>query len=650
MTDFWELQDRARHRSFLLIFLFACSSILTLLVLNIVVAGFSRWDLRAEGLHRWLWDSGCWARTTGAALLVITGGMIFKTYQLRSGGSAIADLLGGRRLSLATDSDAEVRLLNVVEEMAIASGLPMPSVYVVPFEFCINAFVAGHSGRDVCLGFTLGAVDKLTRDEMQALAATQFGHVFNGDMRLNMRLAVLLHGLMALATAGRLLVFGALGLRGLVSIGGRLLAPLWLGCGLAFWIVGLVGNLCGRLLQLAFCRQRAWLSDASAIQYTRNPDSVASLLKKAGAYNTWLRNPHGVEIDHFCFGDALGDERLGILRTHPRLLDRTRRIEPAFHGDFRKALDDLKFPEPQLPFNLVRGATRPEAVIHGDPIADAIKGSSPFAAMPAAGALLRIGTFDSHAIRRAAELRLRVADPLERARKDPLAAVALVYALLISSDESTREQQWSRLELKESQPLVTESRLQHDSVRNFDGEEKLTLIELLAAPLRALAADQIDQLVEGIDALARVDRQIDLFEFSLKKIVLHHLSTGRPESPREIERHLSETRLVRDSEIVISALAHVGHDDAGEIEAAFSNGRGELDVESLLVLQPLESCGLEEMNAALDRLCWLRPMDKKRFITACVATVSSDGQLREKEKMLFRATCAAIDIPCPPLI
>ena len=113
-------------------------------MLNIVVAGFSRWDLRAEGLHRWLWDSGCWARTTGAALLVITGGMIFKTYQLRSGGSAIADLLGGRRLSLATDSDAEVRLLNVVEEMAIASGLPMPSVYVVPFEFCINAFVAGH--------------------------------------------------------------------------------------------------------------------------------------------------------------------------------------------------------------------------------------------------------------------------------------------------------------------------------------------------------------------------------------------------------------------------------------------------------------------------------------------------------------------------
>lgn len=632
MTDFWQHQDRARARSSALLALFVLSVIVTLLALNLGTAALTRWEFHDQGWRAWLWDPQCWAWTTGAALLIIAGGVFLKHRELRGGGSAIADLLGGRRVSLATDNRQEVQLLNVVEEMAIAAGLPMPEVHVLPFEFCLNAFVAGHSQRDVCLGFTAGAVDKLTREEMQALAAEQFARVFNGDMRLNMRLAVMLHGLMAVSMFGRVMMLGSLRLRGLTLAGGRLFAPLWLGTGIVFALVGFIGNLCGRFLQLAFCRQRCWLADATAVQYTRNPGSVAGLLKKSGWHNTWIRNPYAIEINHFLFGDARGEKAFRLIRTHPEILDRVRRLEPNFHGDFRQALDELKFPEPELPFSQVRAPEK-----------------RPSPSLPITGAILQIGAFTGDAIEHAQALRDRIADPLERARQDPFTAVALVYALLISGKDDTRSSQYTQLELTESQPLVAEIRRQHEAIRELGAEERLTLIELLAAPLRDLSSDQVRQLTVGIDQLSRADAQINLFEFSLKKIVLHQLEALRPNGTEDLERALTETRLIRDSELVLSALAHVGTDDEDDIAAAFQSGGNELDLEASLVLQPLNQCGLDPMNAALDRLCWLRPADKQRFVTACATTISAAGEIRPNERILFRATCAALDIPCPPL-
>jgi len=294
VTDFWELQDRARGKTVLLLVLFAISVVVTVAAINLAVAAIVHWETRSAGDWRWLWDARTAAYTSAATLFIIACGTLLKYRELNVGGMAIADMLGGEPVTFNSQTLEERRLLNVVEEMALAAGVPTPPVYVLKFEFCINAFAAGHSPNDAVIGVSRGALDKLTRDELQALMGHEFSHIFNGDMRLNMRMTALLHGLMAVSLAGRALVLSSFRLRGLTPTGGRMFAPLWLSLGLVFWIVGWIGNVCGRVIQAAVCRQREYLADASAIQYTRQLDGLGGVLKKAGWYNSWLRHPYAV--------------------------------------------------------------------------------------------------------------------------------------------------------------------------------------------------------------------------------------------------------------------------------------------------------------------------------------------------------------------
>lgn len=638
MSSFWEQQDRARGRSFLLVALFILSVLVTLAAINFAVALVVRWDLRQDDGWRWLWDARTAGITSAATLAIIAGGAFLKSRELRIGGAAIADMIGGEPIAFNAQTVEERRVLNVVEEMALASGMPVPPVYVMKFEFCLNAFAAGHTPRDAVIGISQGALDKLTRDELQALVGHEFSHIFNGDMRLNMRLTFLLHGLMAVSLAGRALVFSSFRLRGPAPSGGRLFAPLWLTLGLIFWIIGWIGNICGRAIQAAICRQREYLADASAIQYTRHPESLAGVLKKAGWYNSWLRNPYAVVANHFLFGDCFGDSAFRLFRTHPRLIDRIRRVDPAFHGDYRRAIDELKFPAPSMPdLDDRRDASGRKPA------------SPPGAAIPMVAAADRMGVIGPGELKMARETRHRIPPTLDEAARSPMTAVALVYALAIGGTKDLRDRQL-RLIATHDPAMLADTRPLLDRLNDRDTEARLTLAQISVTALRQLSREQYARFRDCLHKLVGADRQVSLLEFALEKLVLRQLDPGFDFVEEEERDHGPPDRVLETrAPLVLSALAHAGRDEPPAIRAAFSNGLRRLPSGHAAALVSLKDCNLDDLNTALDALNTLELPKKRAFIEACAATIEHDGEIRPAEITLFRAICGALDLPCPPL-
>jgi Zn-dependent protease with chaperone function len=269
--------------------------------------------------------------------VVIGGGTLFRTAQLRKGGAAVADLLGGRRVDPMTQDPAERVLLNVVEEMSIAAGLPVPAVFVMDREGGINAFAAGHTVNDAAVAVTRGMLESLSRDELQGVVAHEFSHILNGDMRLNVRIMGLLFGILILTVVGRGILRGSMGggrirVSGSRRGGGGQVAII----GVALVVLGYLGVLVGRLIQAAVSRQREFLADAAAVEFTRNPSGLAGALKRIGAASAGSRiqDHHAQEAGHLFFAPGLRAGLSGLTATHPPLAKRIQRIDPRWDGSF----------------------------------------------------------------------------------------------------------------------------------------------------------------------------------------------------------------------------------------------------------------------------------------------------------------------------
>ena len=272
------------------------------------------------------WDPQLFGWVVVGTLAVVLAGAAYKFLRLARGGSEVAEELGGRLLAAEpTDAD-ERRLRNVVEEMALAAGVPVPKVYVLDRDSGINAFAAGHSAEDAAIGITRGGMTQLTRDELQGVIGHEFSHLLNGDMRLNIRIMGVLFGIVCLTVIGRVLLYSRGG-------GSRGRAPMVL-LGVALLVIGALGVLFGRLIQAALSRQREMLADASAVQFTRNPAGLAGALRKIGSVGARIDSPHAGEASHMFFENGLGKPVFGWLATHPSLAERIRAIDPAWDGRF----------------------------------------------------------------------------------------------------------------------------------------------------------------------------------------------------------------------------------------------------------------------------------------------------------------------------
>ena len=277
--------------------------------------------------------------TLGVTFALIVVVSLSKIAALKSGGSAVAESMGGRRVLTTTQDFNERRLLNVVEEMALASGVAMPCVYVLDGEPGMNAFAAGYSTKDAAVAVTRGLLDALNREELQAVIAHEFSHILNGDMKLNIRLVGFLFGIFALTIVGvglfhvaRMMAFSSGGRSRNKKDNGAAVAAAIVALGLICWIVGYIGFFFGRVIQSGISRQREYLADASAVQFTRNPSGLANALKLIGAQGSVLQSAKAMEVSHMLFASGLKS----VFATHPPLAERIRRWDPDFDGDFSK--------------------------------------------------------------------------------------------------------------------------------------------------------------------------------------------------------------------------------------------------------------------------------------------------------------------------
>jgi Zn-dependent protease with chaperone function len=655
--DFFARQDQARKKTKLLVFYFVVAVVLIItLVYFVVLIAFTASDAQhhhsyqSEPIQFSWWNLNVFLAAVFGTLTVVFLGSAWKTSQLSGGGGVVAGQMGGRLVSQGTADADERKLLNVVEEMSIAAGVPMPQVYVLDGEEGINAFAAGHSPSDAAIGVTRGCIHMLSRDELQGVIGHEFSHILNGDMRLNLRLLGIIFGILCLATIGRILLYAR-------SSNSRDKNPLPI-LGIALLIIGGIGVFFGRLIQSAVSRQREFLADASSVQFTRNPGGLSGALQKIGrySYGSKLESAHAPDMCHMFFSNGLGDPLFNLMATHPPIPDRIRAIDEAWDGKFpalkpeqfetvkRAALNQLK-PSP-LP-GIMRNVG---IVLAGTEAVEGERTRPPI--IRSQNVLPSVGNLTPLHLKYAVQLRDALPENLKAAAREPLGAVALIYALLLSSDEKLRAVQLAGLAQQASSDISEKSAALFPDVVQTAAHARLPLVNLALGALRNLTSEQFAQFSQTLQWLVGSDGKIELFEFVLQKIIRRHLASKFGTDRSLTVQFYTLKPLVPDCVLLLSALAHVGSVDAGEIQKAFSAGvpylRAPAGAE--LELLPEAQCGVDQISVALDRLAVAAPIIKKNLLAACVQVVGADGVIQEAEAELLRAVADTLDCPMPPMV
>jgi Zn-dependent protease with chaperone function len=563
------------------------------------------------------------------ALALIGGGSAFKIAQLSGGGTVLAERLNGRRVYPNSTDPIERRLLNVVEEMALASGVPVPPVFLLAEERGINAFAAGFSPSDAVIGVTRGCAEQLTRDQLQGVIAHEFSHILNGDMRLNLRLIGVLNGILILGLVGRelLRVAGRGGGRSRRSNG---LAYLLL-IGLVFMVLGFLGLFFGSLIKAAVSRQREFLADASAVQFTRHPEGIAGALKRIGAavFGSKLVNPRAAEASHMYFAEGLPS----LFATHPPLDERIRRIDPQWDGQY----------PPPLPADAVVDVAAEEAAglvggadVYGRPVPVEV----------VERAVEQVGNPSEIHRQYAQELVAAMPPPVVDAARDPYGARAVIFATLLDRDADIRAAQLRALE-QIADPNVFELTLRlTPAVSQLDVRARLPLVDMTLPALRAMSLSQYQQFTRCFISLVEADQRLGLFEWTLHQILLRHLRPQfEPIRPRPTV-YYGLQRLGAPCSVLLSALARASQADD---QTAFDAGRRYLPDVSLELLPP-QASSLQKLNAALVELAQAAPKQRQRLVDACAACICADGKVRVGEAELLRAVCDLLNCPMPPLL
>jgi len=649
-TDFFTHQDRARRNTTRLVILFALAVLALIVSIDVLLAatlGYLGRDPRTGAID-WMLalDPGLVTLSVLGTLVVVGGGSLFKIAQLRGGGHVVAEELGGRRLHPDTADPIERKVLNVVEEMAIASGTATPPVFFLDQEQGINAFAAGFSPGDAVVGITRGAAERLTRDELQGVVAHEFSHILNGDMRLNIRLMGVLHGILIIGMLGyfvlRTTAFSAGRSRRSRDGGGGAMAILALGAGLM--AVGFFGTLFGNLIKAAVSRQREFLADASAVQFTRQPSGLAGALKKIGglAAGSQIEHPNAPEATHMFFGRATMGFA-GLFSTHPPLPERIRRIDPSWDGALPELPDSAR---PSLEAAGVSALAGPQSAGGasggaGSRIGGAMTG--------VAHAMDHIGRPSQAHIDYAAQLLRSLPADLIQAAHEPYGARAVVYALLLNHDEGPRQTQLAHLATAADAGVFDETKKLMPAVAGLDVRARLPLIDIALPALRALTLAQYERFRENVDTLVRADRQIDLFEWSLHRILLHDLEARRaPAGPSRV-RYATVASAQAPCEVLLSTLAYAGARTPQAAATAFAQARAALGLPQA-TLRPAGDIQLDALDDAIGAIEEAAPQVKRLVLRAAVAAITADREVTATEAELLRAISASLGAPMPPLL
>ena len=534
-----------------------------------------------------------------ACVLAVTA---YRLWQFRQGGEVIARLLGAEFLESARASGAERRLLNVVEEIAIASGVAVPPVYLMRAEDAVNALVAGYSPNEAVIVVTRGAVDKLSRDELQGVMGHEFSHILNGDMALNLRLAALLSGLTWIGQQGEALVFSAARAQRAAGADGSpaVFAALF-GAAIAF--IGFPGTLASSAIRAAVSRSRERLADAASVQFTRNPEAIAGALDSILALpaHTTLFAAHAAGLAHMFFAPAIG--HWYTFPTHPPIAERIRRVHPLFQREDYRARRHGR----RLEVAVLDGAGNVVKHMRAQP----------------AEVVASVGQPAARHVDFSQRLLERLPAPLREALKKPAQAERVLFALGGFAAKAG-----------ELQALVQSVAAQHT----------LTLAELAVPAVKAQPQGARDRFLAEYAALVEGDQRMTRREFVLLTFLRQRLREGAgqaiPVRYRKVEELSEEARAM----LSLVALA------AGEAPGrAFAAGAAVLKLAWNEAL-PAAALTSSSVSAALERLRHLAPLAKPALLRACVEAAAADGQLRLAEAELVRMVAATLDCPVPPIV
>ena len=567
------------------------------------------------------WDPHWMLVTAGISAVIIGSGTLYRRISLAGGGAAVARSAGGREIAPGYVKEfKERRLLNIVEEVALASGVPVPRVFVLDDERGINAFAAGFSLHNAAVAVTRGALERLSREELHGVIAHEFSHIKNGDMRLNSWLLSILFGILVTSILGYQLM------RSLSLVdssddekgsGGALLVVFL--SGLALWVIGSAGVFFARLIQASVSRQREYLADASAVQFTRNPAGLAGALKRIGAskHGSKMRCANRSELSHLLFSAGTLD---GLFDSHPPLLGRIQLLDPGFTGDFAPWLE----PPQEDALAPVAGAAAG--------LASTGTASAEVAEIPTAAVILP------------------ALDPgLRETLVRPDDAAAALYGLLLSEDEDVRQRQRSQIAITETTALATAAERWYDALQGMDRTAHRHVLDLAVEGVRQRPPAGCETCLTLARELADADHERSLFEVLLLGRMQRALSStnvrrgfyGKPVPPARVQA---------EAATVLGVMAYLGqpHDDAAA-EAAWREGVARATSFRIdqLPMPMRRDCTLTQWEAAVQRLDGLTPLFKGELLNACAFVMCADGMLTEDETELLRALADLLDMPLP---
>ena len=635
MKNFFDHQDQARQKTHYLVFLFGCAIAATVALLyttllltdvaGTVSAANSATDPLSDPLSNPLGRPEYLAGAIAIALATIGFGSGHKIHSLRGGGPVVAASLGGQPVSQDTTNPQEKELLNVVAEMAIASGTAVPKVYLLP-DSSINAFAAGFDPNDAVIGVTQGALSQLSRDELQGVIGHEFSHIVNGDMRLNIKLIGLVHGLLFMHIVGREILFRGQRVS-FKSSEKKGVSPMLI-VGASMLAIGGVGWIFGQLIKSAVSRQREFLADAAAVQFTRDANGLANALRRigSGSGHSPIASAQAASASHLFFNEISAlSSFMTPFATHPPLAKRIRRL-----GGRPSA------PKPSLPQQPVEAVT----------------------ALSASAVIGNVGTVTPAGLAQAHTLLGGLPEPLLAAARSPAGAIAIIYGLLLNPEASVRAQQKQIVAessttvanlLAEIEPLFgqVDARISQGKA----SPSRLPLVELCIPSLRTLKPGACAQFFNQIKALARADGKLSLSEYALQTVLQYRLAPHFQPAPplTAATTHLSE--VWPECQLLLATLAKVGHDKSADAEYAFRNGLSYLPTKGCPPASSvLPACSLPELSRVLKRLRLAVPQLKQSIAGACAYTVLTDGRTTDQEAELLRAVLIALGCPVPPFL
>ena len=653
--DFFAAQDHARRKTKWLVFYYALAILFTIVGIYIVVMVVFNFSAKGEMIQ--LVNPIVFAIVAGLNMLVIGGGSAVKLMELRAGGQHVASLMGGTRVSPETGDPAERRLMNVVEEMALASGVSVPPVYVMQGEPGINAFAAGYTPADAVIGVNRGTIEQLNRDELQGVIAHEFSHILNGDMRMNIRLIGVLFGIQLIAMIGYF-VLRSMGSsrRSSRNDDGKGAGALMI-LALALLIFGSIGKFFARLIKASISRQREFLADASAVQFTRYPDGIAGALKMIGSTSggSAIKSQEAESMSHMFFASCFGSKLAGLFATHPPLVPRIRRLDPKFDGNFRgyfqvrHRLAQLRRENEKKEESGEKQEPDTHAKIDHMLRRMLPRGLSNRFSIDPIFLIGAIGSPSADDVDYTQTIIDQLPEALAKAARAPFTARCIAFATLLDESKEIRDLQLNMIAKSEGVPSAETTWKLTAMISELDLVLRLPLMELIQGSLCDLSGPQYQQFRKTVQDLILADRKITLFEFVVSHHLIMHLDRRFSASkiPKVVFSQVSQLR--DEIELLLSAFASVGETTESSSEMTQTSYHLALEAIGLSGDSPsLREWEVAQLDEAINKLAQSTFEVRREFLQAAAILITYDHEITVAEAELFRAIAETLDCPVPP--